>query len=83
VPSLHPPRPSGRSVSRIGQNEDVTAWEYLVIALPAFVAPTTHRGESAAVQVLDELGADSWEAVGMTQLADGSVTVLLKRPKTS
>jgi hypothetical protein len=34
------------------------------------------------VQTLDELGADGWEAVGMTQLADGSVTVLLKRSKT-
>jgi hypothetical protein len=60
----------------------MTMWEYLVVALPAFVAPTTHRGASAAVQALDDLGAEGWEAVGMTQLADGSVTVLLKRPKT-
>ena len=60
----------------------MTVWEYLVVVLPAFVAPTTQRGASAAVQALDELGADGWEAVGMTQLAEGSVTVLLKRPKT-
>jgi hypothetical protein len=61
----------------------MTAWEYLVFALPPFVAPTTHRGESAAVQALDELGDEGWEAVGMTQLTDGSVTVLLKRAKTT
>ena len=61
----------------------MTAWEYLVFALPTFVTPTSHRGESAAVQALDELGAEGWEAVGMTELTDGSVTVLLKRPKTS
>ncbi len=42
----------------------MTTWEYLVFALPTF----------------DELGAEGWEAVGMTQLADGSVAVLLKRP---
>jgi hypothetical protein len=59
----------------------MTRWEYLVFALPAFVAPTTHRGESEAVLALDQLGDEGWEAVGMTQLADGSVTVLLKRPK--
>ena len=41
------------------------------------------RGGSAAVQALDELGAEGWEAVGMTQLADASVAVLLKRLKTT
>jgi hypothetical protein len=61
----------------------MTTWEYLVVALPPFVAPTTQRGASAAVQALDDLGADGWEAIGMTQLADGSVAVLLKRPTTS
>jgi hypothetical protein len=61
----------------------MTTWEYLVVALPPFVAPTTRRGASAAVQALDDLGADGWEAVGMTQLDDGSVAVLLKRPKPS
>ena len=71
----------GNSEAR--NNGAMTAWEYLVFALPAIVAPTTHRGGSAAVQALDELGAEGWEAVGMTQLADGSVTVLLKRPTTT
>jgi hypothetical protein len=33
------------------------------------------------VQALDDLGAQGWEAVGMTVLADGNVTVLLKRAK--
>jgi hypothetical protein len=61
----------------------MAAWEYLLFALPAFVAPTTQRGGSAAVQALDELGEEGWEAVGMTQLADASVAVLLKRLKTT
>ena len=61
----------------------MTRWEYLVIALPTFVAPTATRGASAAVHALDDLGEDGWEAVGMTVLADGTVTVLLKRPKTA
>jgi hypothetical protein len=59
----------------------MTAWEYLIIALPAFVPPTATRGESAAVQALDDLGEQGWEAVGMTVLADGNVAVLLKKPR--
>ena len=58
-------------------------WEYLIIALPKFEAPTSTRGASAAVQALDDVGAEGWEAVGMTVLADESVAVLLKRAKTS
>ena len=58
----------------------MTVWEYLVVALPAFVAPTTHRGASAAVQTLDELGADGWEAVGVWVDGTGTPQVLLKRP---
>jgi hypothetical protein len=61
----------------------MTAWEYLIFALPAFVAPTATRGESAAVQALDEIGEQGWEAVGMTVLPDGNVTVLLKRAKNT
>ena len=57
------------------------AWEYLIFALPAFVAPTSTRGASAAVQALDDLGNEGWEAVGMTVLGDETVTVLLKRPR--
>jgi len=59
----------------------MTAWEYLIIALPTFEAPTATRGGSAAVHTLDDLGGQGWEAVGMTVLADGNVAVLLKRPK--
>ena len=61
----------------------MTVWEYLIIALPAFEAPTLTRGESAAVQTLDELGEQGWEAVGMTVVADGNVVVLLKRMKVA
>jgi hypothetical protein len=59
----------------------MTGWEYLIIALPTFVEPTSTRGASAAVQALDDLGNEGWEAVGMTVLADETVTVLLKRPR--
>jgi hypothetical protein len=59
----------------------MTAWEYLIIAMPAFEAPTLTRGESAAVQTLDDLGDQGWEAISMTVVADGNVVVLLKRPK--
>jgi hypothetical protein len=61
----------------------MTAWEYLIVALPAFVAPTAAPGESAAVQALDDLGEQGWEAVGMTVLADDTVAVLLKRPRNT
>jgi len=61
----------------------MTAWEYLIVALPAFATPTVTRGASAAVQALDDLGEQGWEAVGMTVLADETVTVLLKRPKNT
>jgi hypothetical protein len=61
----------------------MTAWEYLIIALPSFGAPVSSPGESAAVQALDELGAEGWEAVGMTVLDNGSVAVLVKRPKST
>jgi hypothetical protein len=33
------------------------------------------------VEVLNEQGARGWEAVGMTVLPNGSVAVLLKKPK--
>ena len=59
----------------------MTTWEYLIIALPTFEAPTPERGESAAVQTLDDLGEQGWEAVSMAAVVDGNVVVLLKRPK--
>jgi hypothetical protein len=61
----------------------MTHWEYLVIALPRFEAPTASRQSSPAVRTLNEEGAHGWEAVGMTLLQDGSVAVLLKRPAAS
>lgn len=54
-------------------------WEYLIVALPAFEGAKTTRGHSEAVDVLDREGAEGWEAVGMSNLADGSVAVLMKR----
>jgi hypothetical protein len=59
----------------------VTVWEYRVISLPRFEIPTSSTEPSAAVEVLNEQGARGWEAVGMTVLANGSVAVLLKKPK--
>jgi len=57
----------------------MTTWEHLIIALPKFEQPTQARGASAAVRTLDEVGAEGWEAVGMTVTGDGTVIVLLKR----
>jgi len=58
----------------------VTAWEYLIVSLPAFEAAKATQGQSAAVDMLDREGADGWEAVGMSILSDANVAVLLKRP---
>ena len=59
----------------------MTAWEYLIVALPVFAAPTQAPGASASVAALNGEGEQGWEAVGMTSLPDGTVAVLLKRPK--
>jgi hypothetical protein len=56
----------------------MTKWEYIIVALPRFEAPTA-MPESAAVAALNREGEQGWEAVGMTSLVDGSVAVLLKR----
>jgi hypothetical protein len=58
----------------------MAAWEYLIVALPPFEAPTRAPGVSASVVALNGEGANGWEAVGMTSLADGSVAVLMKKP---
>jgi hypothetical protein len=55
------------------------AWEYLIVALPAFKAATASQGQSDSVVSLNREGADGWEAVGMTALGDGHVAVLMKR----
>ena len=57
----------------------MTTWEYLIVALPTFDEPESSQGRSASVTMLNQEGANGWEAVGMTLLADGRVAVLLKR----
>jgi hypothetical protein len=59
----------------------MTVWEYLIVALPQFQAPTNTPGGSAAVEALNREGQEGWEAIGMTALADGTVAVVLKRPR--
>lgn len=59
----------------------MVAWEYLIVALPAFDAPTHAPGGSASVAALNGEGDRGWEAVGMTSLADSTVAVLMKRPR--
>lgn len=61
----------------------MTTWEYLIVELPSFVAPTHAPGASAAVHALNEEGARGWEAIGLTPLADGRTAVLFKRPSSS
>jgi hypothetical protein len=60
----------------------MTAWEYLIVALPEFKA-TTARGESESVTMLNKEGAQGWEAVAMTAMPGGAVAVLLRKPVAS
>jgi len=57
----------------------MTTFEYLIVSLPTFEAANAAQGHSASVDLLNREGADGWEAVGMSTLADASVAVLLKR----
>jgi len=57
----------------------MTAWEYLIVALPPFKTATTTQGQSASVTTLNREGGEGWEGVGMTLLQDGHVAVLMKR----
>ena len=59
----------------------MTTWEYLIVEVPGFEAPTHAPGASAAVHALNDEGERGWEAVGMTLLADGRIAALLKRPR--
>ena len=59
----------------------MVVWEYLIVALPAFEAPHQLQGESPAVSALNQEGRQGWEAVNMMTLGNGSVAVLMKRPK--
>ncbi len=60
----------------------MSAWEYLIVALPKFGTASAVQGQSASVGILNEHGGAGWEAVGMTTLADGNVAVLLKRSRS-
>ena len=59
----------------------MTVWEYSIVALPRFEAPTATRDSagSPAVALLNGEGRSGWEAIGMTALTHGTVAVLLKR----
>jgi hypothetical protein len=57
----------------------MTTWEYMIVELPGFEAPTHAPGASAAVHALNEEGARGWEAVGMIPKPDGRIAVLFKR----
>ena len=61
----------------------MSAWEYLIVALPELQAPTSAPGGSAAVEALNREGREGWEAVGTTLLTGGLIAVLLKRPLPS
>jgi len=58
----------------------MTRWEYLIVSLPDFEPAKSVQGGSASVTRLNREGADGWEALGMTALANGHFAVLLKRP---
>jgi hypothetical protein len=58
----------------------VTGWEYLIVSLHSFKAPTHEQGASSAVTTLNGEGRLGWEAIGLTALADGGYAVLMKRP---
>ncbi len=57
----------------------MNTWEYLIVALPTFGEARHMQGQSESVVVLNDLGTQGWEAVGLSALADGTVAVLLKR----
>jgi hypothetical protein len=60
----------------------MTSWEYMLIALPQLEPPTASRATSAPIRMLNDEGADGWEAVGMLTLpSSDSLIVLLKRPR--
>jgi hypothetical protein len=56
-------------------------WEYLIVSLPPFAAAKAAQGESASVEMLNREGDAGWEAIGMSELHDGTVAVLLKRQR--
>ena len=65
-----PRRDGGATARRVrggcSGGRPMRAWEYLIVALPAFKAASATQGQSASVVALNHEGADGWEAVGMT-----------------
>ena len=63
----------------------MTSWEYLVVPLKE-AAGLKKKSDGLAPERLNELGAEGWEAVGVT-LKQGDLiawpVVLLKRPAES
>jgi hypothetical protein len=68
----------------LGNNDGTVTWEYSVVALPHFDEPTATRSAhgSPAVALLNREGESGWEAVGMAALPDGTIAVLMKRPRS-
>ncbi len=57
---------------------DIQKWEYKVVTYSVRTIPD----DSTGMQVLNEAGAEGWEAVNATGATDGEkVLILLKRPK--
>jgi hypothetical protein len=62
--------------------DDVAGWEYLVVPLKD-AAGLKKKSADLAPEALNELGAEGWEAVGISLKAGDLVAwpiVLLKRP---
>ncbi len=58
----------------------MSQWEYRLLSLASFEAPTASPEGSRAVALLNEEGKQRWEAVGLTALEGGACAVLMKRP---
>lgn len=50
------------------------------MSLPPFEEPTISDEPSPAITMLNEQGAEGWEALGIMVLSTGGVAVLMKRP---
>lgn len=58
----------------------MSQWEYRLLSIASFEAPTTTPEGSAAVNMLNDEGKREWEAVGLTSLDSGGCAILMKRP---
>jgi hypothetical protein len=60
----------------------MTTWEDLTVKLPSLEAATHAAGRLCrSPHPPARKASESWEAVGMTLLADGRIAVLLKEPR--